>query len=188
MTLRRALLKLAEAAGLVLALPLLAAWRLRLITFHTGGQILSMVPGDVGMLIRRGWYRLGLERCGKELTIEFGSVIHNPEARVGDHCYFGEYNRIGLVDIAGDFMSSSHVSIVSGMRPHGIDRQMPVRLQPTVLKRVAIGVDVWVGVGAVIGEDVAAHSVVGSGAVVTRTFEEWQILGGVPAAPIGTRP
>jgi virginiamycin A acetyltransferase len=186
---RRIALRIAESIGLVLALPLFVAWRLRLLTFATGGQLLSLVPGDVGMLIRRGWYRLGLEECGRHLTVEFGSVIHRPAACIGNDCYIGEYNRIGLVEIGDDFMSSSHVAIVSGMRPHGFNRRdIPVRLQPASLQKVSIGTDVWVGVGAIIGADVAAHSIVGSGTVITKTFDEWQILGGVPGVPIGNRP
>jgi acetyltransferase-like isoleucine patch superfamily enzyme len=186
---RRYVLKLVEPAGLLLALPVLVGWRLRLFTYYTAGQLLSLIPGDVGMLIRRGWYRLTLGSCGKQLTVEFGSVIHKPEARVGDCCYIGENNRIGLVDIGDDFMSANNVSIISGSRPHGFERRdLPIRLQPTHYERVTIGRDVWIGVGAVVSADVAPHSVVGAGAVVTKTFGEWQILGGVPAAPIAERP
>lgn len=186
---RKLALKAAEAAGLLLALPLLAAWRLHLLTYYTAGQLLGLIPGDVGMLIRRGWYGLTLASCGEQLTVEFGSVIHKPEARVGDCCYIGENNRIGLVEIGDDFMSANNVSIISGGRPHGFERRdLPIRLQPTRFERVTIGPDVWIGVGAVVSADVAAHSIVGAGAVVTRSFDEWQILGGVPAAPIRKRP
>lgn len=186
---RQLVLKLAEPAGLLLALPFVAGWRLHLFTYYTGGQLLGLIPGDVGMLIRRGWYRLTLGSCGEQLTVEFGSVIHKPEARIGNCCYIGENNRIGLVDIGDDFMSANNVSIISGGRPHGFERRdLPIRLQPTRFERVRIGRDVWIGVGAVVSADVAAHSVVGAGAVVTKTFDEWQILGGVPAAPIAERP
>jgi virginiamycin A acetyltransferase len=186
---RALVLKLVETLGLLLALPLLAAWRLRLLTYYTAGQILSLIPGDVGMLIRRGWYRLTLAACGERLTVEFGSVIHKAEARVGDHCYIGENNRIGLATIGDDFMSAGNVSILSGGRHHGFDRRdLPMRLQPSEFERIEIGADVWVGTGAVINADVAPHSVVAAGAVVTKRFEEWQILAGVPAEAIEERP
>jgi acetyltransferase-like isoleucine patch superfamily enzyme len=186
---RAPILKLAEAIGLLLALPLLAAWRLRIFTYYTAGQLLSLIPGDVGMLIRRGWYRLTLEGCGERLTVEFGSVIHRPEARLGNDVYVGESNRIGLATIGDDFMSGGNVSIQSGARQHAFERRdVPMRLQGSEFARVTVGADVWVGTAAVINADVAAHSVVAAGAVVTKRFEEWQILGGVPAAPIGERP
>lgn len=186
---RDRVLKLLEGVGVLLALPLVAAWRLHVFTYYTAGQLLSLVPGDAGMLIRRGWYRLTLASCGERLTVEFGSVVHKPEARVGNDCYIGENNRVGLVDIGDDFMSANNVSIVSGGRPHGFDRRdLPMRLQPMRFDRVTIGEDVWVGAGAVVSADIAAHSVVAAGAVVTKSFGEWQILGGVPAGPIGERP
>lgn len=183
------LLKLVEPIGLLCALPLLAAWRLHLLTYYTAGQLLSLLPGDVGMLVRRGWYRLTLESCGARLTVEFGSVLHRPQARIGNDVYIGESNRIGLVTIGDDFMSGGNVSVQSGARQHAFARRdLPMRLQGSEFERVVIGADVWVGTGAVINADVAAHSVVAAGAVVTKPFEEWQILGGVPAKPIGERP
>lgn len=186
---RSLVLKAAEAIGLLLALPFLAAWRLRIFTYYTAGQILSLVPGDAGMLVRRGWYRLTLASCGARLTVEFGSVIHRPETRVGDDCYIGEGNRVGLAEIGDDFLSGGNVSIQSGSRQHGFGRRdLPMRLQETSFERVTIGPDVWVGTGAVVNADVAAHSVIAAGAVVTKRFEEWEILGGVPAQPIGSRP
>jgi acetyltransferase-like isoleucine patch superfamily enzyme len=86
-------------------------------------------------------------------------------------------------------MSSDRVDILGGMHHYGYARRdIPMRAQPGRVDRVTIGADVWIGVGAVVGADVAAHSVVGSGSVVTKTFGEWQILAGVPAVPIGERP
>jgi acetyltransferase-like isoleucine patch superfamily enzyme len=64
---------------------------------------------------------------------------------------------------------------------------VPIRSQPFTPTRVTIGDDVWVGAGATIGADVASHSVVGMGAVITATFPEWSILAGVPGRVIGER-
>jgi virginiamycin A acetyltransferase len=186
---REQLIPILELVGRALAWPLVLAWRARLVSYQTAGQILSLVPGEAGVFIRRGWYRLTLASCGRRLTVEFGSVISRCESRIGDDGYVGEFNHIGLVDIGADFMASDRVEILSGMHHYGYARRdVPMRAQPGRHERVTIGEDVWIGVGAVVGADVAAHSVVGSGSVVTRTFAEWQILGGVPAAPIGERP
>jgi acetyltransferase-like isoleucine patch superfamily enzyme len=85
-------------------------------------------------------------------------------------------------------MSSHNVCIVSGRHQHGIERcGVPISQQPFTPERVTIGDDVWVGAGATIGADVASHSVVGMGAVITATFPEWSILAGVPGKPIGRR-
>ncbi len=189
MSARVKLLPVLEAIGRGLALPLALAWRLRLVSYPTAGQILSLIPGDVGMLIRRGWYRSTLARCGRGLTVEFGTVLQAPDSRIGNDCYFAEQIRVGLVDIGDDFMASDGAQILSGMHHYGVVRsEVPMRLQPGRHQRVQIGNDVWLGTAAVIGADVASHSVVAAGAVVTRRFDEWQILGGVPAKPIGERP
>lgn len=174
--------------GGLLVAPLLIAYRLRLFSFRTVGEMLSLIPGPLGVLLRRAWYERTLESCGRMLRVMFGSVIHNPRTRVGDDCALGESNRIGLAEIGSNFMSAYNVTIVSGRHAHGMERSdTPISLQPFNPTRVAVGEDVWVGAGATIGADVAAHSVVGMGAVITATFPEWSILAGVPAKVIGER-
>jgi maltose O-acetyltransferase len=63
-----------------------------------------------------------------------------------------------------------------------------MRLQPSHFERIVVGDDVWIGSAAVVSAGVADHTIVAAGAVVTERFEEWRILGGVPAKPIGVRP
>lgn len=185
---RQSLLAAAGAISRLLIVPLVLAWRLRVISYPTAGQILSLIPGDVGMLMRRGWYSTTLAACGDRLTVEFGTVLQAPDSTIGDDCYFAELIRVGRVSMGRDCMASDGVQILSGMNHYGTDRSdVPMRLQPGSHPRVHIGDDVWLGTSAIVGADVAAHSVVAAGAVVTKTFDEWQILGGVPAAPIGER-
>jgi acetyltransferase-like isoleucine patch superfamily enzyme len=174
--------------GAALVAPLLIAYRLRLVSFRTAGQMLSLVPGPLGILLRRAWYERTLASCGRRIRMMFGSLIHNPHTRVGDDCWFGESNRVGFADIGTNFMSGHNVVIVSGRHAHAMERSdVPISMQPVNPERVTIGQDVWIGVGATIGADVAPHTVVGMGAVVTATFPEWSILGGVPARVIGER-
>jgi acetyltransferase-like isoleucine patch superfamily enzyme len=173
----------------VLIAPLLLAHRLRVLRFRTGSQLLSLVPGAGGLLLRRAWYRSTLAACGERLAVQFGTVIFNPGTRVGDDCNFGEGNRIGLVDVGSNFISSHLVALVSGRRQHGFERRdKPMRFQRGVVQMIRIGDDVWVGAGAVVAADVADHTIVGSGAVVTETFPAWSILGGSPARVLRERP
>jgi virginiamycin A acetyltransferase len=186
---RPAIIAAADKAALLLVTPLLLPYRLGLLSYNSAGQILSLVPGAFGLLVRRAWYSVTLAACGQRLWVQFGTVIHKADSRIGDDCYFGEFNRIGLVDVGNDFMSSNNVSIMSGRRQHAFDRRdIPVRAQPISYDRVTIGEDVWVGAQATIAADVAAHSVVATGAVVATIFGEWSILGGVPAKVLGERP
>lgn len=179
----------AHGVARLLVAPLLVAHRAGLISFHSAGQLLSLVPGALGMHLRRAWYRATLAGCGRGLRVQFGAVLRDAGTRVGDGCIIGEYTCIGLADIGSHVMTADHVSVVSGRRGHVFDRRdIPMASQPAVPRRVAIGDDVWVGAGARIAADVASHSIVGAGAVVLHTFDPWRVLAGVPARSVGERP
>src|SRR5438876_447574 len=62
-----------ERIGDVLILPLVAAYRARLISFRSAAQLLSLVPGAAGVLLRRVWYRATVASCGKRLRVGFGA-------------------------------------------------------------------------------------------------------------------
>jgi acetyltransferase-like isoleucine patch superfamily enzyme len=178
----------AERVARAVVAPLVLAYRIRLIRFRTAANYLSLIPGGAGILLRRAWYGATLASCGERLKVLFGAVIHQPNSRIGDDCHIGELGRVGLVEIGPNFVSSHNVCIVSGRHQHGHEKSdIPIRDQPGTVRRVTIGEDVWVGAGATIGADVASHTVVGMGAAVTATFDEWKILGGVPAKVIGER-
>jgi acetyltransferase-like isoleucine patch superfamily enzyme len=172
----------------VIVAPLLLARRLRLMSFLAGGQTLSLVPGALGLLIRRAWYGATLAHCGKRLTVQFGTVIAHAETRIADDCYFGPFNNIGLAEIGEQFISGPQVCILSGRGQHRFDRRdLPVRRQYGTLACVSIGADVYAGANATIAADVGAHSVVGAGAVVTKTFPDWSVLAGNPARVLRQR-
>jgi len=186
---RRVIILMAEKTAWFLLMPVLAGYRVGLLSYQSCGQALALVPGGPGLLLRRAWYQASLESCGEGLVVEFGSVIHKSASRIGNDCYFGEMNRIGLIDVGDNFMSANSVSIMSGRRQHAFDRRdIPMSAQPVTYARVVIGEDVWIGAQATITEDIAAHSIVAAGAVVTAAFEPWMILGGVPAKVLGERP
>jgi len=178
----------ADATAAVLLLPVRAAYRTHLIGFTSISQALSLVPGQLGRVLRRAWYSRTLAGCGANLVVDFGAAIRTPRTRIGDNCYIGVYNWLGWVDMGDDFMSGSHVTILSGRRQHGFSRlDVPMREQGGELTCVTIGDDVWVGANATVSSDVSAHCIVASGSVVTDTFEPYAILGGVPARQIGSR-
>ncbi|MGH8130088.1 MAG: DapH/DapD/GlmU-related protein, partial [Steroidobacteraceae bacterium] len=54
---------------------------------------------------------------------------------------------------------------------------------------VAVGPDCWIGAGAVIidGVRLGRGCIVGAGAVVTRSFEPYSVVAGVPGRLIATR-
>jgi hypothetical protein len=173
---------LAERLGDAMVLPALVALRTRLVAFTTVSHGLALVPGVLGRLMRRAWYRQTLAACGRNLVVHFGAAIRTQRSRVGDNCSIGIYNWFGWVDIGDDFMSGSHVVVLSGRRQHRFDRlDIPMRAQGGEQSCVSIGDDVWVGASVVIGADVvAAHD----RRQWCRRAEEVRrhILGGVPTA------
>jgi maltose O-acetyltransferase len=59
----------------------------------------------------------------------------------------------------------------------------------TTEKEVKIGNDVWIGTRVVMlpGVEIGDHSIIGAGAVVTKSFLPNSIIGGVPAKLIKNR-
>jgi acetoacetyl-CoA synthetase len=177
-----------ERVARLLAAPAVAVYRAGLVGFETPGELLALVPGRLGMLLRRGWYASTLESCGVGLFVKTGSVITYPQSRVGDHCAIHTDCSIGWVDLGDHAMVATHVVILAGARQHGtaVDGR-PMQEQPGRLERITIGEDVWIGAGAVVMADVAPHTVIVPGSTVDRTFAPYDVLNGVPARPTGSR-
>jgi maltose O-acetyltransferase len=54
---------------------------------------------------------------------------------------------------------------------------------------VVVGVDVWIGAGAILlpGVSIGDGAIIGAGSVVTRSIESGVVAAGSPAKPVGTR-
>ena len=76
----------------------------------------------------------------------------------------------------------------SGGRTHGIDDLgVAIRDQPGSPERVRIGAGAWIGSAAIVMADVGRDSVVGAGAVVTRSVPDRVVAAGVPARVVKRR-
>lgn len=167
------------------ALPVLALWalyRLRWFEFVTVSRLLALVPGVLGAVWRRVWYKRTLAGCGDGLYVDWMAAIRTPKTKLGRNVFIGSFCWLGWADVGDDVMLGGHITILSGARHHGFDRlDVPMAQQSGELSCVKIGSDVWVGNGAIIMADVAPGTVIGAGAVVTKTFEPNSVLAGVPA-------
>lgn len=172
----------------VAILPLVVLYRARVLGYQTVGRIVGFVPGMLGHVARRAWYRATLEACGDDLTVGFGTMIGNAHSRIGNRCQIGAMCSVGWVDMGDDVMVATHTVLLDGGRQHGIaDTGRPMRSQPGAAERIRIGDDVWIGAGCVVLADVASHSIVTPGSTVTRSFRPYDVLTGVPAEPVGNR-
>ncbi len=189
--LRSAIMRVLELLAWLMLLPLFLWSRLPLpeySTFTAPSQLLSYIPGFVGILLRRVWYRYTLRSCGTHLTVDWLAVIRTRASEVGNHCTLGVANWVGWVRLGDDVMTGSHVVLLSGARQHGFDDlDRPMRLQHGEKRQLNIASNVWIGTNALLLADVSAGTVIGAGSVVTRTFPENSVIAGNPARVLRSR-
>jgi acetyltransferase-like isoleucine patch superfamily enzyme len=186
--------QVAGALAVLLVLPCYLAFLLCTLVlgaakaFPGWSQAFSLLPGLVGVYLRRAFYRLVLQQCGPDACLSFGSVFSHPTARVGKSVYVGLYCCLGDVTLDDDVLLGSHVSITNGGAQHGIDRlDIPIREQPGRWPRITIGRDTWIGERAVVMADVGKHCVISAGSVVMKPIPDYAIAMGVPARVIRYR-
>ena len=131
------------------------------------GEMNTMYPGAT-IRIDQGWMETGVD-------VSFGSGCHIYEPRagltIGDHAMIG-----GGVLICGV--------------NHGFEtRAVPMRQQAFEAAPIAIGRDVWIGMGAIIlpGVTLGDGAIVGAGAVVTSDVASGAIVSGMPARVVKFR-
>lgn len=105
--------------------------------------------------------------------------------------------RVGLYSVfnGGDSIRVGARSLISGFvylqtSMHGFkDRNIEVQQQGYDHAPVNLGADCWLGTHVVVlpGVSLGKGVVVGSNAVVNRSFEDHQVIGGIPAAIIKER-
>jgi galactoside O-acetyltransferase len=110
---------------------------------------------------------------------------------IGDNCSLNTNVQLGAA--AGKIVIGNNVMIAPNVvlraANHGSRRATEMRLQPHEYGEIVIEDDVWIGSNAVItsGVTIARGTLVGAGAVVTKSTTPYSIVGGVPARVIGER-
>lgn len=171
-----------------LILPMAGFSRVSDFIFRTCSELLSIVPYLFGVIMRYEFYRLTLTRCGRNVSIGFGTILFYRDIEIGDHVNIGNYNVIHYCDFGSYVLISDLCQFLSGSRYHhhaSIDK--PMALQGGKLRRIAIHDDTWIGAGAIVMNDVKKGGIVGAGAVVTKPVAEYTIVAGNPARPIRRR-
>jgi len=132
----------------------------------------------------RGYmYKLQFKSYGNNIKY-FGNVnIKNPHnLSVGDNVSFndGAYiNALGGIEI-GNNVSISAMSIIvsTGLEPTSLKK-----IKKHIDKKIIIGNNVQIGVGATIlaGVQIKDNVVIGAGSVVTKNIESNSVIAGIPA-------
>jgi virginiamycin A acetyltransferase len=185
---------LADGIALLLVLPCYLFYRVGCLllgprrAFPGWSQLMSLIPGLLGVFLRRAFYRLVFPRVGKDVCISFGAIFSHPTACLGNTVYVGAFCCLGDVALEDDVLIASHVSITNGASQHGTGRlDIPIREQSGTWPRVTIGQDTWIGDRAVIMADVGKKCLIGAGSVVTKPIPDYAVAAGVPARVIRYR-
>jgi acetyltransferase-like isoleucine patch superfamily enzyme len=155
--------------------------------------LMFMPTQAIGSVLRTFGARIGTD-------VRFCSplVIHNSgvergryyqNLQVGDHCYLGRELFLDLQDqiVIEDRVTVSHRVMILTHTDAGTsplrDEYIPTSQSPVIIRRGAyIGANVTILEGVEIGES----SIVGAGAVVTRSVPPETVVAGVPAKFIKT--
>lgn len=156
--------------------------------FRTASEMLSIVPYVLGVILRQEFYRWTLTRCGRNVSIGFGTILLYRDISIADNVLIGNFNTIHYCDFGSYVVAADGCQFLSGSKYHNMDNtDVPMALQGGRLRRITIGSDCWIGAGAIIMSDVADGAVVGAGAVLTKPAAPRSIVAGNPAKVIGQR-
>jgi acetyltransferase-like isoleucine patch superfamily enzyme len=156
--------------------------------FRTTSELLSLLPYAVGIVIRGEFYRFALERCGRNIVIESGTVFLYRDVELGSNVLLGRYNTIHHCDFGSNVLIAEFCAFLSGARYHNHARlDVPMSLQGGKKTRIKVADDTWIGAHAVVMADVGTGAIVGAGSVVTRPVPSHTVVAGNPARVLRRR-
>lgn len=151
-------------------------------------QLLSLIPGKVGVLLRAGFYRFAFTACAPDAVISFLVLFSQQDTEIDTGVYIGPQCNIGKCKIGKNTLLGSGVHIMSGKGQHNFDDpDTPIRDQGGVFTKVEVGENCWLGNGALVMANIGKGSVIAAGSVVTQDIPEGVIAAGNPAKVIKSR-
>ena len=180
---------------LLLALPFYGLYRLLSLlgnpdgTFQTFSQLLSLIPGKTGIYLRAAFYRLACPETSDDILIGFLTVFSHRDTSIHKGVYIGPQCNIGKCTIGENTLLGSGVHILSGKKQHHFkDPKLPIKEQGGIFQKISIGNDCWIGNSSVVMCNIANHSIIAAGAIVTREIvQEGTVVAGNPATVISQR-
>lgn len=171
--------------------------KLFLILYYTIAYYLpssyALLGGSVFNKIRIFCVKHIFRKCGKISTIDTHAYFGNgSEIEIGDGSGIGANNHIpNNIKIGENVMFGPDIYIVGNAENHDFSRtDIPMCQQgkrqskPTVIED-----DCWIGAKVLMtsGRHIAKGSIIAAGAVLTKDYGEYSIVGGNPAKLIRTR-
>jgi len=132
-------------------------------------------------------------RLGNSVSLLENTLVsaNRGHVTIGDNSWLGPHSVIygnGGVDIGEHVLVASHC-VINTVSHNFSKTDTPMNCQGINTESVTIENDVWIGTGAVIlqGVRIGYGSIVGAGAVVTKSIPPFSIALGVPARVTGNR-
>lgn len=118
--------------------------------------------------------------------------IVSPEGRIviGENVFIGNRSQFDCLDsiqVGDHTLIAPNVFIAD--HDHGMAKDRRIDTQACVSTPVDIGADVWLGTNVCVlrGAVLEQGAVVGANSIVRGTIEEYSVVAGAPAVPIGKR-
>lgn len=183
-------------------------------------MVITHYPGSpkiLGNYLRGIFYKRQLKKLGKNVLIDEGVFIKNPdETELDDFVYLDKYVFLNVSKVkigrrvhiaenchitgAGEFimedfscMAHSSAVVTASDTPNfgyrGSGPMVPMEQRKVEIGKVHIKKDAFIGMAARLINNVTVGegAVVGSGAMVVKDIPDWKIAVGVPAKVIGER-
>lgn len=145
--------------------------------------------GKVFKMCRVFFAKKIMKKVGKNVNIETGALF-NPNVEIGDNSGIGvNCELVGKVIIGKNVMMGPEVVFYSINHEFRDKNRTIIEQGYQNEKPITVEDDVWIGRRAIIlpGVTIKKGTVVGAGAIVTKTFPEYSIIAGNPAKVIGER-
>lgn len=158
-------------------------------TFQTFSQTLSLIPGKIGIYFRAAFYRLACSDTSDDILVGFLTVFSHRDTSIHKGVYIGPQCNIGKCTIRENTLLGSGVHILSGKQQHHFsDPTLPIKEQGGVFSKIEIGSDCWIGNNSVVMCNIAHHSIIAAGSIVTKDLtQEGAVVAGNPAVTISQR-
>ena len=158
-------------------------------SFASFSQLLSLIPGKIGVYLRAAFYRLACPATSDEISIGFLTILSHRDTSIARGVYIGPQCNIGMCSIGENTLIGSGAHILSGSRQHEFgDTGKPIQDQGGIFEKIRIGADCWIGNSAVIMASIANGCILAAGSVLIKPAEKkGDILAGNPSRTVRNR-
>lgn len=158
--------------------------------------IFAHVPGSLGILVRRLFFKFYLKKCGNNFLTGSGIRIQTPKAvtfgkncGLNDNCWIAaNFKEGGQIKFGDNVLIGPNTVIHSGNHVFK-DKNKLIREQGFIFKEINIGDDVWIAANCTIlaGVSIGNGAVVSAGSLVNKNVEPYTVVAGIPAKIITRR-